>query len=90
MIIQTLKKADSLKTITEVNRFYQHKQDCQLTRQEKNVVTWLSDGLSTKMIAAKLGLSENTIANHRKNMLRKTNTKNVAQLITFVLRNHII
>jgi DNA-binding NarL/FixJ family response regulator len=38
----------------------------------------MADGLSSKMIAFKLRISENTIANHRDNMTRKTNTKNVA------------
>jgi DNA-binding CsgD family transcriptional regulator len=45
---------------------------------------------SSKMIAAKLHIAENTVANHRKNIMRKTNTENVAQLIAFLVRNRII
>lgn len=74
----------------ETKYFYPYEEDGLLTKQELNIVKYMSEGMSSKMIAFKLGLSENTIANHRKNMLRKTNTKNVAQLITFVITNGII
>jgi DNA-binding CsgD family transcriptional regulator len=92
-IVHTIEKisreANSIELI-ETNCFYLNEEDALLTKQEKNIVKWMADGLSTKMIADKLCLSENTITAHRKNMLRKTNTKNVAQLIAFVIRNSII
>ncbi len=76
--------------VIETNYFYPYEEDTLLTNQEKNIVKYMADGLSSKMIAGKLKLSENTVANHRKNMLRKANAKNVAQLIAFVSKNHII
>lgn len=60
------------------------------TNHEKTVLKYMADGLSSKMIADKLKRSINTINNHRQNMLKKSNTKNVAQLITYASKNHII
>ncbi|MET0392680.1 MAG: LuxR C-terminal-related transcriptional regulator [Chitinophagaceae bacterium] len=78
------------KSRVETNYFYPNEEDTLLTRQEKNILQWMADGLSSKMIADKLKISENTVANHRQSMLRKTNTANVAQLIAFAVRNRII
>ncbi|MBC7508933.1 MAG: response regulator transcription factor [Ferruginibacter sp.] len=50
----------------------------------------MADGFSSKQVAAKLKISENTVSNHRQNMLRKTNTKNVAELVAFCIRSRII
>ena len=92
-VVQTVEKIDPLShalCTVEKNYYYPYEEDALLTLQEKNVLKYLADGLSSKMIAYRLGIAENTIANHRKNMLRKTNTKNVAQLIAFSVRKGII
>jgi len=74
----------------ETNYFYPNEEDALFTAQEKNVVKWLADGFSSKQLADKLFVSEHTIISHRKNMLKKTNTKNVAELVAFSIRNRII
>ena len=92
-VVHTVEKRDVLThafQTVETNYFYPFEEDALLTPQETNIIKYMADGLSSKMIAYKLGISENTIANHRKNMLRKTNTKNVAQLIASVIRNGMI
>jgi DNA-binding CsgD family transcriptional regulator len=92
-VVQTIERVDLATRVShtiETNYFYPFEEHALLTRQELNIVKYMADGMSSKVIAYKLGLSENTIANHRKNMLRKTNTKNVAQLIAFVVRNGVI
>ena len=53
----------------------------QLTPREKEILQCISEGMSTKQIAGRLLISENTVANHRKNMLRKKGAKSSAQLI---------
>jgi DNA-binding NarL/FixJ family response regulator len=50
----------------------------------------IAEGLSGKQIAIRTGLAENTVANHRKSLLKKTNCKNMAELIKFALTNGII
>jgi DNA-binding CsgD family transcriptional regulator len=72
------------------NYYYPNVGDSALTKREREVLLWISDGLSTKQIAGKIHISENTIANHRKNMLRKANVKNVAELIRFGILQNII
>ena len=60
-------------------------EEAELTNKEKEVLLWLSEGFSSKQIANKMFLSENTISNHRINILRKTNCRNVAQLIKYAV-----
>ena len=95
VMLHTIEKTDQddgvFNTINlETNYFYPNEEDTLFTAQEKNVVKWLADGWSSKQLADKLFLSEHTIICHRKNMLKKTNTKNVAQLIAFAIRSKII
>jgi DNA-binding NarL/FixJ family response regulator len=51
-----------------------------LTDREKAVLRGLADGLSSKQIAAHLGLSRHTIVNHRARLARKTGLRGVARL----------
>ncbi|MBN9386106.1 MAG: helix-turn-helix transcriptional regulator [Chitinophagaceae bacterium] len=70
--------------------FYLHEEDKLFTAREKEILLWTADGLTSKEIAGKLFLSENTVINHRRNMQTKSNTKNVAELISFAHRQAII
>lgn len=95
IILHTIEKTDYdnglFNTINlQTNHFYPHAEDTLLTHQEINVLKWLAEGWSSKQLADKLFVSEHTIISHRKNMLKKTNTKNVAELIAFSVRNRII
>ncbi|MES1159275.1 MAG: helix-turn-helix transcriptional regulator, partial [Bacteroidota bacterium] len=56
--------------------FYHRLEDALLTRKEKEVLKWISDGLSSKQIADRMHVSIHTIHNHRKNMFQKTNSGN--------------
>jgi len=93
VIIHSIEKTDKLSggnRVIETRKFYLNDEDQLLTRQERNILKYMAEGLSSKMLADKLQISENTISNHRQNIIRKTNTKNVAQLIAFAIRNSII
>lgn len=61
-----------------------------LIKREIELINMLKEGKSTKEIANDLCLSIFTIETHRKNILRKLQVKNVAEMITFALRNKII
>ena len=60
------------------------------SRREREVLLWITDGLTSKEIADKLYISEGTVINHRKNMLLKSGAKNAAELISFAMKNYII
>ena len=52
-----------------------------LTQREREILVLISQGMLSKQIAHHLTISENTVSNHRKNMLLKTQTKSSAELI---------
>jgi DNA-binding CsgD family transcriptional regulator len=70
--------------------YYLHDENTIFSKREKEVLLWVTDGLSSKEIANKMYISEGTVINHRKNMLMKSGTKNVAELISFAMQNFII
>ena len=70
--------------------YYPDPEESRLSRREREILGYLADGLSSKQVAGKFYLSESTIVNHRKNMLKKTNTKNVAELISYAISKGII
>ena len=53
-----------------------------LTSRESEILKLVAQGLTASKIAEKLFLSKFTVDNHKKNMLQKLHTKNVAELIT--------
>jgi DNA-binding CsgD family transcriptional regulator len=62
----------------------------QITLKEKQILLLKAEGMSGKQIAAKLGIAENTVANHRKSLLKKTDCKNMAELIRYAMNNNIV
>jgi len=60
------------------------------SRREKEILFWITEGLTSKEIADKLHVSEHTIVNHRRNMHEKSNTLNATALVSFALRRGII
>jgi DNA-binding CsgD family transcriptional regulator len=70
--------------------YHLKEEDNLFSKREKEVLLWIIDGLTSKEIADRLYISNNTVINHRKNMLLKSGTKNVAALISFALMNNII
>lgn len=61
-----------------------------LSRREKDIVMLLSKGKSTQEIADELFLSFLTVQTHRRNILQKYKTKNVAELMTHLLKNNLL
>lgn len=61
-----------------------------LSRREKDIALLLSQGKSTQEIANELFLSFLTVQTHRRNILQKYKTKNVAELIAFLLKNSLL
>ena len=61
-----------------------------LTAREREIAQLLAEGLSTKEIAARLGLSAATATTHRTNIMQKLNLHSVAELVLYCVRNGIV
>lgn len=60
------------------------------SRAELAVLKYIVKGNSSKEISEVLGVSENTIESHRKNLFVKLEAKNVAHLVSIAIREHLI
>lgn len=61
-----------------------------LTNREIQILELLSQGLSSAEIAQQLYISPNTVEFHRKQLLRKTDSRNVAHLIGNAFRKKLL
>lgn len=61
-----------------------------LSDRETEILQRMADGLSSRNIAIALGISEDTVETHRKNIYRKIDVKNAAQAMAYGFRNNII
>lgn len=60
------------------------------TKSELEVLKYLEEGLSSKLIADKINLSKNTVDTYRRRLLAKTGTYNVTELINYCKKKEII
>ena len=71
----------------------EHEETCDpaiLSLREIEVVRLISEGLTTKEIAAKLFLSHHTINAHRKNILKKLNAKSASEVVRFAMDSGLV
>jgi DNA-binding NarL/FixJ family response regulator len=61
-----------------------------LSHRELDILRLTCSGKVAKEIAVALDLSTGSVENYRKELLRKTNTKNVAELVNFAHRNGLL
>lgn len=61
-----------------------------LTRREKEILKLLIEGKSTQEISDELFLSFLTTQTHRRNLLHKFQVKNVAELVSYTLKNGLL
>ena len=62
----------------------------ELTKRETTVLQYVSQGLSSRQIAEKLGLSVHTVINHRSNLMKKTGLHRVAQLSLYAAQTGLV
>jgi DNA-binding NarL/FixJ family response regulator len=68
-----------------------HKQGLQgLTEREREVLTLIARGQSTKEIASTLDIGQRTVETHRANLMRKLGVKSVALLTQVAIREGIV
>lgn len=57
-----------------------------ITTREKEIVRFLMQGFNSSEIAEKLFISQNTVKNHRRNILTKTQTASTAELVSKAIK----
>lgn len=65
-------------------------QTINLSRQELKVLHEILNGHSNKEIAKIMDLSHRTIESYRANMLKKTHSRNIAQLTLYAVRHNLV
>ena len=61
-----------------------------LTEREREILSYVSKGLTSKAIAQRLGISVRTVDIHRANIMNKTGTRNVVELVRLALAGGFI
>lgn len=57
-----------------------------LTKRELEILSLLINGRETKEIATALFISVETVSSHRKNLLRKTQSRNTTEMIAMAIK----
>ncbi|AFZ51029.1 response regulator transcription factor [Dactylococcopsis salina] len=65
-------------------------EDFHFTQRESEVLELLTQGLSNTEMGEKLYLSPRTVEKYVSSLLRKTDTNNRAELVSFTLKHHLI
>ena len=61
-----------------------------LTKREREILTFVAEGMSNREIAEKLDLSVNTIAVHRANIMNALGVHKTAELVVYAIRNGLV
>ena len=65
---------------------YSNEKPILYTKREMDVIRLLAKGFSSKHIAERLNISDQTVDKHRRNMLRKAQMKNTQELVVDAIR----
>jgi DNA-binding NarL/FixJ family response regulator len=82
--------SDAIKTLIVTPSMYPSGGRPKLSRKEEVVLIYLARGLSSKEIAATLGVSIYTVANHRSRLMKKTGLTRAAQLSLYAERRGLL
>ena len=66
------------------------KQPNNLTSRERQILSLIANGHTTKSIAETLGLSPKTVENHRSNIMAKLEVNSMSELLAFALREGLL
>lgn len=61
-----------------------------LSIREREILQMLAEGRSNKEVADDLHLSIKTVETHRANIMKKLGLKNIADMVLYAVRNHLI
>lgn len=61
-----------------------------LTQKEKEILSYIIEGLSSSRIAAQLGISVRTVETHRYSLMQKLDVKNAPELVRKAMELHLL
>jgi DNA-binding CsgD family transcriptional regulator len=61
-----------------------------ISAREREVIKFLAEGLPSKQIGERLSISTHTVDTHRRNLLKKTGTKNTSELTVYCVKKGLI
>ncbi len=61
-----------------------------LTKREKEILGFIYNGLSNKLISERLFISEHTVSVHRKHIMKKLSVKNAGELLDLIDKHDIL
>ncbi len=61
-----------------------------ITTREQQLIKLILRGYNNPLISKELGISVNTVQNHKRNLREKTNTRTSAELIAYVLEHNLV
>jgi len=82
--------SDITKKIMAENNRSQNQEEINLTLREKEILTMLVNCKTNNQIANKIGLSENTVKTHRRNILTKFGVNNLFGMVRYACRASLI
>jgi DNA-binding NarL/FixJ family response regulator len=62
----------------------------QLTQRELEVLRHVADGASNREVAKRLGISENTVKNHVRNILEKLRLHSRMEAVLYAMREKLL
>lgn len=65
-------------------------EDSSISKREKDILRYISNGFTNSEIAEKLFISAHTVATHRRNLLQKINAKNTAALVRYASKHGLL
>ena len=80
-LVLSLKDADNVYHPLHETSYIINDNRLSLSKRELEVLKLISEGKTSKQIASMLSLSEHTVNNHRKNMLKKSDANSISELI---------
>lgn len=86
-------KAISDLMVTSLNYSQQdgtHANGISITKREKEILTLIVEGLTSKEIAGQLYISPRTVDTHRTNLMKKLDLNNTADLVRFAFKNKLV
>ncbi|MBL7930135.1 MAG: response regulator transcription factor [Bacteroidia bacterium] len=90
MFYSTEAAAAMLMALRQQKKLREEEEKAHLTPREKEIIKLIAQEYSNAMIAESLFISERTVETHRKNIFRKTNTKNIVGLIKYAMEHKLI